>query len=567
MKKLTKLLLVLGASLWLLPGCVDKNYDLDNGVSKDMLLAKNGLFLPLGASDNITLQKLMKNANITGLKVENGNYSVVYGDSLLLNVPTQKDIKINDLLNLSGSASITGSDLTELRLLSQFPLPRDISYNLNQNIGPFTFQTSSEVQRLDSVSFNTDGNNSRINITINTKDLNVASDDPNNPSMINLSLHFPSNYTLIDPSNGKIVANNTYNVSYPAKVTTKDISLILSSFRDTQKSYTITAGANVTYKKGAQIVVGANPSFNINMNFSSLLFKQIYGLFNIKIASSAGQTSFKGLYDFITGKDNTLSFSQPRIFVTSTSNVGIPINVDLKINAVKNASVVTSEQASLSVKAPSQLSQIVTNRFGLGPQAEAGWTGEPWKNIQIGDLLKGMPDALSFDINASSDISASQHFYTDDAFMKIKYEAKVPLAVASDFKVTLADTVRNVFTKDIVDHLFSSGNAEVYGLVTNSIPLNVQLSMRILDENNNDTGVSIAPQVVTSGTKDGASTSTVLSIKLSESEVKKMQNAKNVELVFVFTSSDTIKDITLKQSDYVSVTLYMKKDGGINLNM
>ncbi|MDP4205627.1 MAG: DUF4621 domain-containing protein [Bacteroidota bacterium] len=561
-KNSIRLTMILGALLLLMQGCVDKDFDLNNGVSSDMLLAQNGLFLPIGSSDSITLKRLMENADITGLKVENGKYFVVYGDSLNLNVPTQNDLKIKDIPTVNSSIQISGNTLDQLKLLSQAPLSKDVEFDLSQDIGPFSFQTSSEIQRLDSVALNTDGNNSRININLNTVDLGVSGGE----GYVDLSLNFPSNFTVVDPSTGNVLAGNTYEVVYPVSQTSKSISLILKSFKNTQQDYVVTGNAKIIYKKGSRIVVGNNPGLRISLGVNNLIFKRIFGLFNVNISSNAGRTSFSGLYDHLSGKDNVLSFSQPRIFITTSSNIGIPVNVALTMNAEKNSSVLATKNTSLAVNVSTQPTQIMTNSFGIGPVIENNWTGRSWNYTNINDLFKNSPDALSFNVSASSNVNVSQHFYTDDAYMKIKYEAKVPLAAAQDFNVTVGDTVRDVFTKDLVEKLFSAGTAEIYGNVVSSLPLNLQLQIRMLDDKGNDTGVVIAPQVVNSCKANGTPTASVLSLKIAESEMTKMQNAKDIELKFVVTSSSDIQNMILKQTDFVKVGLFVKKTGGISIN-
>jgi hypothetical protein len=145
------------------------------------------------------------------------------------------------------------------------------------------------------------------------------------------------------------------------------------------------------------------------------------------------------------------------------------------------------------------------------------------------------------------------------------YVAKVPFAVASDFSVSVSDTLVDVFDQDIREMLFSNGEVELFGVASTDLPLRISMSMVILDANMLSTGITLDPRQISPGVK-GTTTQTDISFLVGEDQIAKMKTAEHILVKFTITSDDVIRNTILKPDDFVHLKLKARKKGGIHID-
>lgn len=540
--------LILGA------GCVDDTYDLNNGISTDISLGGDSLYLPLGETDSLRLSKFIDDQHISEIVLENGAYYIVYSDTLKASVPSPDDYKINDLQVLSDISLPEGLSAT-----NDIPYPSDVSFALTPVQENFSLNLSSHIERLDSALLDISGAYSQLVVDVSFQNLRLVQGD----AAVNFEIQFPKELKVYDPITGSELVNAIYS---------KSLSLSQSSYRLNFKvkritgadSYQVTTRQTLQIKKNGVIHVDQNPGIRIGTKLCNVRYKTIYGVFDAAINVQSGKTDLRSLTDIFDGDDNVLSFSEPRIFITTKTNIGIPATANLKLASVKNGLVTQSMETKLHVTSPLLPFNEKTSKFGIGPVPLPGWDGEVWDYTPIGNLIKTSPDYITYAFDPVVDKSV-QHFYTRDAYLDIMYVAKVPFAVASDFSVSVSDTLLDVFDQDIREMLFSNGEVELFGVASTDLPLRISMSMVILDANMLSTGITLDPRQISPGVK-GTTTQTDISFLVGEDQIAKMKTAEHVLVKFTITSDEVIQNTILKPDDFVHLKLKARKKGGIHID-
>ena len=126
------------------------------------------------------------------------------------------------------------------------------------------------------------------------------------------------------------------------------------------------------------------------------------------------------------------------------------------------------------MNAPDAYGQTAASDIWLGASDRDVPASYAFTACPINDLLRIFPDHISIHTAVRTDTGAADSracFYPKDAFARIAYTVEVPLAPAADFHGRTDQTVDEAFDADLIDYLFSSGSVEIYGQVTNSLPL------------------------------------------------------------------------------------------------
>ena len=115
----------------------------------------------------------------------------------------------------------------------------------------------------------------------------------------------------------------------------------------------------------------------------------------------------------------------------------------------------------------------------------------------VNDLIRISPDDIAIRTGGT-------HGYRLDRFARLllserrfrpdRLRPRFRFAPAADFRGQTDQTVDEVFDADLIDYLFSGGSAEIYGRVTNSLPLNFDMNLIVTDAADVPVGIDFEPQ-------------------------------------------------------------------------
>ncbi|OAV75745.1 hypothetical protein Barb7_00603 [Bacteroidales bacterium Barb7] len=268
----------------------------------------------------------------------------------------------------------------------------------------------------------------------------------------------------------------------------------------------------------------------------------------------------KGLDELFQGDDNVLSFADPRIKLTTYSTAGTPLNVNLTFESVNGSNGKKAEtNVNFRLNDPaSPFPKTDTSKIWIGAnldKMEDGYKHAP--NDKLNDLLSITPSLINLNGSIATDVTPT----SKGAYTNIIYEVEVPLAPSPLFKAKISETMEDVFSEDLIDLLFASGEVVLSGTVSNGMPLDLLLNLIITDEKGKPVGIDFEKQDI----KSFASKAPV-SFTIKEKDMKKMAEAKGIILEFEAKGSEKAEGRCISPDQKVELVLNFKKTGGIAID-
>ena len=536
--------------------CVDKNYDLEK-LDTDNIVIGDQIIAPLG-NGTLSLDKMLNIEDVKEITVDkDGNYTASYEDEMVIEMPA--DIKLKDFNFEQITFSLNS-------IPEGGPLLSDQTIVLGENNMPIVFDPTNEVKRIDTIYFNTENNKSIFCLNLKTQSLEIQGESSTALFRIAFPIEYIVNPKRLTQSDTWDQKTNTLIISRSIIALKQGISLDFEINKAVVNANTvdaITYETSFNFKKGTTILSASNALLIIDGKSKDLNFQTIYGEFEMNFSAEQGDIEMGDFNDIFDGNDNNLSFTNTHITLTTNSNIGIPIVAQLNLTATAKDKTVTTEINPINITPASTLGSFAQNNIWIAATKEG--MPEPFsftENKDLNNLIRIMPNNIVFDLSAKAEETGKQQFFTSDAQANVKYAVKLPFAPATDFRANVIETVKDVFDGDMIDYLFSSGSATIYGEVLNSIPLNMEMQMVIVNGKDEPVGITLTPQAV-AGSANNEPISSAVSFEIKESDMPKMVNAKHINLVLTLTSDDALAGKMLNQKQSLDLKLKIKKTGGI----
>lgn len=550
--------------LLVLSACVDNNYDLNN-LNTDTIEVGEDIIVPLGTG-SIEANKLLDTKNVKEIKVDDqGNYRVVYQNSMEVDMPTDMDITtvpVTLSANLSDAPSSTPVNPGSITLPGEY-----------QEILNFDGQ-SPEIRRIDSVIFS----NSELNLSISLTDymINTGSAD------LMLEISFPQGFELEGTGTYFSLKNkHTLSVSLPfSELKQSDINFPLTVKKAVPGNIDI-HDLQINVKEKATFIKNGAPELNIQIHFNDLYYDIVFGDFDINFNTRPSSINMGDFNNIFEG-DNKLSFADPHIKLVTESNIGIPLNCDLSIKGTgSNGNFQQTEISDITIAAASPVvsgtgtpsATIAYSKWWIGPVnsiSEYPNDGKPGgqytfkQNTGIPAIIKIAPEELDLNLNVESE-NHSPAFFTRDAFARVNYEVEIPFAPALDFMATVTETIEDAFDDDLIEYAFSNGSATISGEILNSFPLTFSMNLEIMDKTGTPVGITFTDQEV-KGSNDGKSVSSIVSYTIKEKDMPKMSRAGDIIVRLIVKSNNELAGKCVKNNQQLILNLRLQKSGGIVIN-
>lgn len=547
--------LTVGVSL---TSCVDNQYDLSDVDTDDIPLG-NEMTLPLGKGI-ISADELIDVKVNPEIEVDSrGDYVIRYEGVFSINTP----------LNLRFDDFSLPQTMISMPFLTPgvSTYPDAIDLPLSNQECDLHFVTTG-ISRLDSVWFSNENRASLLRFTLSLNEVTFR----NGNSTVEFNAMFPKGFKIQPqtPQDG-VVNGNQFTRTIPVQELTgkgKTITLLLQR---------AVVGGNDQIQYHTVLHVGAGstietlsaPSLDVHGGVLSPKFEVVYGLFENEFSTDPIEIRTEGLDNLFDGGDNLLSFADPRLLLTASSNVGIPLNTSLAITA-SNATTgqsVSVDANNLMIKAPATYGETAISNVWLGTTAASVLPQYTYTACAIPDLLKITPGIIAIGTAIRTDAgstSGASCFFPQDAAIEVNYAMEVPLAPAADFRVNTNQMIDDVFDEDLIQYLFSSGSVEIYGSVTNTLPLNLKMNLVITNANQAPVGIQCTPQTV-KGSPDGKGVSSNVSFLITADDMPKMEQARNIRLQLDASCDKTLEGKNLRPEQTLELVLKIKKTGGIIL--
>ncbi len=530
--------------LLLCGSCINSDYDFDK-IPDDMVIGDE-VVMPLGKTDPVYLKDLIDIDGVSDIYVdENGGYSFRYkGDFLIENsVPTLEDFVFD------GSRYIKTSSFPPI---SNIPSP--IKLKLTDDYEELVFTPTEEIKVVDRVvlkkgttSFSAELSFTGINIINSTGSVIAVMNMPKG--------------TVMEEKEGVTVDADgmyTYTASFDIndigakklELTVGLLEVVVGDIR-IQTFLDIKTAERITFDEKAMIAS--------NYTIKDIEIDVVYG--EIDLTESISETIIEiGDIQNLFGEGAILDFYNPMIGISATQNIGMNFVVNLDVDGYKGGVVDKEISSELFVEGVESIGEIRTTDYVLSPLNPFA-DNVIWNELALNEIIVNNPDKIGISGMASS-VKSDFMFIPFDATLGAAYEVVVPFATGADFRIAINEEFKDIFTDEIADMLFKSGSLEFFGVAENTLPLDLNLTVKALDANGVDLGITFET-VNVDGSSDNSPVATDIKFSVKESDMNKMYKARSLVMVFNAASNKELEGVVIKESNYIDITLKIRKKGGI----
>jgi hypothetical protein len=266
-------------------------------------------------------------------------------------------------------------------------------------------------------------------------------------------------------------------------------------------------------------------------------------------------------------KDAVIDVLNPILTLKTESNLGIPIDTKLSLTKFVDGKELTDEKIFLNFSLPKVNSpdEIIETGYWYAPRQSGMPNGYTFAETHLQNLFKPVPDSVQVEFVPTINPGV-QHMIdlVADYKLKVKYDIILPLSFGKDLNIVLRDTIENV-NLEFGDLDLKTGALEILAKITNSIPLDLEMELIMMDADHNILATSPA-QTILAGASDGSGVDSNIRIKLADN-LENLKDLNKVVLVFKATSNETVAGTPIKPTNFIKANLRARVLGGLNVTL
>ncbi len=556
-------------TLLLLASCA-KKYDISgDNLDRNIKIGGDSFSLPLGYTDTLRVDKLIQIDKIDMLKIdENGNYFMAINQAFSMNASFADYMEslrmngINHSTRLSYTVPMVLSSYGE-RSSSSVKIPIPLSEQFDFIIS-FEEAKSNGIVDIDSISF--------VNAAIKTNIKINGASFPND-MYITFSFEVPKRY----PIRGDSRSNNNI-VTFEGKLVDGEVvfdplSVNVAKFDDLNvngewvfRDKFLINNMFITVSSGNVLsLLGKTLNISIDTKLNDLSPDMFYGKIGKTLDRIDQMIDLSSIPELLKKEGVVLDFYSPNLSVILKSNVGIPINGMTTITPIIGNQRIEQNAISFNMGFPMSIdpNKDMVSKYWIASSKSGAPADFTFIEKNISSLIKKIPDAINLSVVPSTDISV-QHILDCNAIYKLSANCNfvIPFAFGKDLSISFSDTLANL--PDMFGKLLSSSEILLGGEVENTIPLQMELSVALLDGNNNPINITSNKQIIKAPVQSGVPVKTPLSLSIKGN--KTAINGKKLVVNFKAVSGE-VEGLPLNSKSYLRAVLNAKIPGGVEIEI
>ena len=344
----------------------------------------------------------------------------------------------------------------------------------------------------------------------------------------------------------------------------------------------ITYGGNISVEN-ATIDMDALEAKDLNLNVDIKLASvgsdkieigRVTGYVDYKVDPINSEVELGTLIETLNsdGLKTTLDLNRFSLALDLKTNLSIPLLADLSIIPYKNGAVIEDKVLSktLDIKMPEATGEPSLIRYWISnyPQDNDQYMPSGYEHISLDliSLIPLNPDKIVLTLNAGTDpntlasIVPSENGYVLEA----EYAFNLPFEFGEDAKIEFRQVIGDIPAE--VGTVLQYGSLGLAGVIENSLPLGLELSLNFLDSEGNviDLAENAGKQTVKPGTVAGDAVKTDLNLIIAIKKGVDVSDLSAIELVFNATS---VPGAPLKKDSYIKATLQALVPEGVTMDL
>ena len=304
-----------------------------------------------------------------------------------------------------------------------------------------------------------------------------------------------------------------------------------------------------------------------------ILIKSIKGRVNYAIDPIEEEIDLSDISEALNGDNLSADLDIHRFYVALdvTTNLGVSAKADLKITPRydgewdEEKAVVPGKAIELS--AAENAADMKTTSLWISNTDEGMPAGYEFVELDLLSLLRNMPEAIKLNLTAGTDAEEVCVFEPGAEYkLSAKYAAGIPLELGHDFAIEYRDTIQGIPAE--LGQIMEYGTLGLGGSVTSSIPLNFDMSVLLLDSEDNliEMAETSGKQVIRGCGPNGTPVTTPLDIVLEKKDGVDMSDVSSIVLVFV-ANAENMAGIPFKEESSLKAVLNARIPEGITMDL
>lgn len=532
-------------------------------------LVANKLVLNGALEDSyvLVLDALNINKELTGGVLSlNPTISVSGGVDLLSGIVNSTEIE-----SLSGKTMSVNVSTSEIGVASTSIQLKDLAFNTEDSI-PLPINIDKIPEMLNSLDSVILQDNAYVKLAVDITNM------PNfgSPLKVNLVVDFPKMLLFgpgeVNSKNQMIINQDIVDGKF-----NKTIKLRGLKFDGTPLNGVLKIDEQLKYSAGVSVtsptvnsddVIGKKINIKVEARIANIAFKSVYGVVDPKIDIKNTNIPLESVYKSLEENniEAVIDITKPVISVKTESNLSIPINATVSLTPKINGNPVAGGKQTFSISIPKALgpTDILKKAFWISPDSAGMPSSTEFIKTDVQNLFRTIPQDIEMAPSVAVDKS-QQHFIdvTGKYFFKLFYDVTIPLAFGEDLKVTITKDIPGI-DPSIGEKANVVGGIALLGSIQNSIPLELELAIIPLDEDNNRIAIDTVTQIISAGAKDGSAVASKLNLKLKDPNGL-LKDLRAFRLIFTASSNETVAGTPIKGDNFVKADLKVRVDGGINI--
>lgn len=538
--------------------CIDQSWDLSKIKNDEILLFTEGITLPGGNFETIRFDKEQLDKLLPDMKenlIQRGNqvYIEYVTDTNKITTEEMKSSIFDQITFGTESPVLYPINDQESGIIPSGELV--LTTKQVEAIDPNT-TIGESIKRLDLITLN----NGFLRIDISQT--GITSNSANDEIIFNIK--FPAEISVRESKN-KYYTYNSGNarINIPfSEIANNKHAVILIPIDEISDPLNVQPfivdgsilSNGMPYEQGANITVIMGPQIaeeNIDRIEGKFSFE-----FN-EIEMPVENKILEQMYDAF-GEEAVIDFYAPQLVLKTNSSFTAASIMNLSMSYQTKNGEIASESVMVDVKA-SPSNQLVEEKYLLGTRIDNNPQGGTY-TYDLTKVLKEGRRNLNISATVKLDESADKQVLYSNMEAIISAVFETPFIFGKDLKADINEQKEEVFDQKTIDLLFSAENSEVYidAEISKEIPLNIKLSVDVLDDKNEPIGVQIADVLLTDESTQK------IQFVVSKEDAPKMIRARNLLIKGnVFTGEELAgKVITI--DDYVYIkNMKIRKKGGV----
>ena len=391
---------------------------------------------------------------------------------------------------------------------------------------------------------------------------------------VDASLTFPEVITL--NQNDERVSGNTLNIKGiidskgkllvdPVKIDKLDLSSYdFTSASDLTGKIEVT-GKFIALNPTADInSLGGNIDIDIDVKIPDIKFEKIVGRIDYDIDQFNQNIQLEGLPDFMKDENFVLDFANPHLLLKVKSNLGIPVAADLILTPVYSGTDGTPISCKLNLPASPDASSTITSNFWLANTDNGCPADCIHIEADIRGLLQKIPDQFKLVLDAKTNSEMDGTIQPDSQYtLDVDYEFVAPFEFGDKTHIETEQIVEGLGAD--IGKLLRKNSLKIGGEITNTLPLQLLLSIELLDS-----GKNVIPmdepcqQVLKACASDGSASVTQVDLVLHKNDIDAMENLSALKLKYEVTSP--VSGVSVKEDSYLQAVLTIALPEGYTID-